>query len=137
LVLIVDDDPSMRDSLAALFRSIGLDAEVFDSIAALLQRKLPMVESCIVLDVRMPGVGGLEFLSAKQSPYGEVPVVLVTGLGDIPMSVHAMKAGAIDFLTKPFREQDILDAVSRALARDRDVEARCRVLLHFTLALPS
>jgi FixJ family two-component response regulator len=125
LVLVVDDDPSMRESLAALFRSVGLQTELFDSATALLKRKPPEVESCVVLDVRLPGVSGLEFQTQLAGPYREIPIVFVTGHGDIPMTVQAMKAGAVDFLTKPFRDQDMLDAVTAGLARDR---ARRRAL---------
>ena len=119
LVLVVDDDPSVRESLGALFRSVGLQSELFESATALLKRKPPEVESCVVLDVRLPGVSGLEFQTQLAGPYREIPIVFVTGHGDIPMTVQAMKAGAVDFLTKPFRDQDMLDAVTAALARDR------------------
>lgn len=119
LVLVVDDDPSLREALAALFRSVGLNAEVFGSTTALLERRPPDVESCLVLDVRLPGVSGLDFHAQVEKLYREIPVIFVTGHGDIPMSVRAMKAGAVDFLAKPFRDQDMLDAVAAALARDR------------------
>jgi len=119
VVLVVDDDPSMRESLGALFRSVGLHTELFDSATALLERKPPEVETCVILDVRLPGVSGLEFQSQLAGPYREIPIIFMTGHGDIPMTVRAMKAGAVDFLTKPFRDQDMLDAVSTALARDR------------------
>ena len=119
MVLVVDDDPSMRESLGALFRSVGLHTELFDSATALLERKPPEVETCVIRDVRLPGVSGLEFQSQLAGPYREIPIIFMTGHGDIPMTVRAMKAGAVDFLTKPFRDQDMLDAVSTALARDR------------------
>jgi FixJ family two-component response regulator len=119
LVLVVDDDPSIRAALAALFRSVGLEAEVFGSVAALLDRQPPNVESCLILDVRLPGVSGLDFQAQIARLYREIPIIFVTGHGDIPMTVRAMKAGAVDFLSKPFRDQDMLDAVSAALARDR------------------
>ena len=119
LVLVVDDDPSMREALAALFRSVGLDTELFASTTALLERKPPDVESCLVLDVRLPGISGLDFHAQVDRLFREIPVIFMTGHGDIPMSVRAMKAGAIDFLAKPFRDQDMLDAVAAALARDR------------------
>lgn len=119
LVLVVDDDPSMRAALAALFRSVDLEVEVFGSVAALLDRQPPDVESCLILDVRLPGVSGLDFQAQIASLYREIPIIFVTGHGDIPMTVRAMKAGAVDFLAKPFRDQDMLDAVSAALARDR------------------
>jgi FixJ family two-component response regulator len=119
VVLVVDDDASLREALAALFRSVGLETEVFSSTSALLERKPPDVESCLVLDVRLPGVSGLDFHAQLAKLYREIPVIFVTGHGDIPMSVRAMKAGAVDFLAKPFRDQDMLDAVAAALARDR------------------
>jgi FixJ family two-component response regulator len=119
LVVVVDDDPSMREALAALFRSVGLDSEVFGSAAALLERKPQDVESCLVLDVRLPGVSGLDFQTQVARLFREIPIIVMTGHGDIPMSVRAMKAGAVDFLAKPFRDQDMLDAVAAALARDR------------------
>lgn len=118
-MLVVDDDPSMRAALAALFRSVDLEVEVFGSVAALLDRQPPDVESCLILDVRLPGVSGLDFQAQIASLYREIPIIFVTGHGDIPMTVRAMKAGAVDFLAKPFRDQDMLDAVSAALARDR------------------
>ena len=119
LVLVVDDDPQMRDALQALFRSVGLRSEAFGSTAALLARPLPDVESCLVLDVRLPGVSGLDFQAQLSRSDRALPVIFMTGHGDIPMSVRAMKAGAVDFLAKPFRDQDMLDAVTTALERDR------------------
>ena len=119
LVLVVDDDPSLCEALAALFRSVGLDAEVFGSTAALLERRPPDVESCLVLDVRLPGASGLDFHAQVDKLYREIPVIFVTGHGDIPMSVRAMKAGAFEFLTKPVRDQDLLEAIQRALEWDR------------------
>ena len=119
-MLVVDDDASMRTALAALFRSVGLDTELFDSTTALLERRPPDVESCLILDVRLPGISGLDFHTQVARLYRDIPVIFVTGYGDIPMSVRAMKAGAIDFLAKPFRDQDMLDAVTAALARDRE-----------------
>jgi len=119
LVLVVDDDASLRAALAALFKSVGLATELFGSTAALLERKPPEGESCLVLDVRLPGVSGLDFQTQLAKLYRDIPVIFVTGYGDITMSVRAMKAGAVDFLPKPFRDQDMLDAVTNALARDR------------------
>ncbi|HLZ67722.1 MAG TPA: response regulator [Aliidongia sp.] len=119
-MLIVDDDPSLREALAALFRSVGLVPEVFASTTALLEREPPDVDSCLVLDVRLPGISGLDFQAQIAKLYRDIPVILMTGHGDIPMSVRAMKAGAVDFLAKPFRDQDMLDAVATALARDHD-----------------
>jgi len=126
LVLVVDDDPSVRDALARLFRSVGLETELFAAAAGLLERPEPDVESCIVLDVRLPGISGLEFQHQLNALHHNIPVIMMTGHGDIPMSVRAMKAGAVDFLTKPFRDQDMLDAVTAALARDRARRAALR-----------
>jgi FixJ family two-component response regulator len=119
VVFVVDDDQSMRVALTYLFRSMNLDVEVFGSATELLQSKLPDVPSCLVLDIRLPGVSGLEFQDNLAKAGIRIPIVFMTGHGDIPMSVKAMKAGAVDFLTKPFRDQDMLDAVTRALDRDR------------------
>jgi FixJ family two-component response regulator len=118
-VFVVDDDPSMRVALANLFRSIDLGVEVFGSATEFLQANLPDIASCLVLDIRLPGVNGLDFQTRLANANIRIPVVFMTGHGDIPMSVRAMKAGAIDFLTKPFRDQDMLDAVTKALERDR------------------
>jgi FixJ family two-component response regulator len=118
-VYVVDDDVSVRNSLSNLFRSIDLSVEVFDSPARFLQHELPQVASCIVLDIRMPGSSGLDFQSELVKAGINIPIIFLTAHGDIQMSVQAMKAGAIDFLTKPYREQDILDAVRAALGRDR------------------
>lgn len=120
LVLVVDDDDSVREALKSLFRSVGLKVQMFASAAELLRSKIPDVASCLVLDVRMPGLSGLEFQSELAKAGMRVPIVFITGHGDIPMSVKAMKAGAVDFLAKPFRDQDMLDAVSTALERDRE-----------------
>jgi FixJ family two-component response regulator len=120
VVLVVDDDPEVRDALSSLFRSVGLEPRLFASTAEFLQHKLPEAPCCIVLDIRLPGVGGLDFQAQLTNANIHIPVVMVTGHGDIPMSVRAMKAGAVDFLTKPFRQQDMLDAVARAIERDRE-----------------
>jgi FixJ family two-component response regulator len=119
IVFVVDDDPSMRVALTNLFRSMDLRVEVFGSASEFLRTKLPDIASCLVLDIRLPGVNGLDFQSRLAEADINIPIVFITGHGDIPMSVQAMKAGAIDFLTKPFRDQDMLDAVTRALERDR------------------
>jgi FixJ family two-component response regulator len=119
VVLVVDDDPEVRDALSSLFRSVGLEPRLFASSAEFLQHKLPEAPCCIVLDIRLPGVGGLDFQAQLTKANIHIPIVMITGHGDIPMSVRAMKAGAIDFLTKPFRHQDMLDAVARAIERDR------------------
>jgi FixJ family two-component response regulator len=119
IVYVVDDDLSMRVALTNLFRSMNLGVQVFGSAPELLQSKIPDVNSCLVLDIRLPGVSGLEFQGNLAKAGIHIPIVFMTGHGDIPMSVRAMKAGAVDFLTKPFRDQDMLDAVTRALERDR------------------
>lgn len=119
VVFVVDDDESMRVALSYLFRSMNLPVKVFTSAAELLESKLPDIVSCLVLDIRLPGVSGLEFQDVLAKAGIRIPIVFITGHGDIPMSVRAMKAGAVDFLTKPFRDQDMLDAVTRALDMDR------------------
>ncbi len=119
VVLVVDDDPEVREALSSLFRSIGLEPRLFASTAEFFQHKLPEAPCCIVLDIRLPGVGGLDFQAQLTKANIHIPIVMITGHGDIPMSVRAMKAGAIDFLTKPFRHQDMLDAVAQAIERDR------------------
>ena len=120
IIFVVDDDQFVRDALGSLFRSVGLKVEMFGSAADLLQKKLPDVVSCLVLDVRLPGLSGLDFQAKLTEADIRIPIIFMSGHGDIPMSVRAIKAGAIDFLTKPFREQEMLDAVNQALARDRD-----------------
>jgi len=117
-IFVVDDDESMREALRSLFRSVSLKVETFGSAADLLRSKLPDVASCLVLDVRLPGLSGLDFQAELAKANIHIPVIFMTGHGDIPMSVQAMKAGAVDFLTKPFRDQDMLDAVAAALERD-------------------
>jgi FixJ family two-component response regulator len=119
LVLVVDDDPLMREAMQRLFRSVGMRAEVFGSTAEFLQSELADVPSCLVLDVRLPGLSGLDFQSELVKAGIQIPIIFITGYGDIPMTVKAMKAGAIEFLAKPFREQDMLDAVRLGLERDR------------------
>lgn len=119
VVHVIDDDPSMRDALTNLFRSVRLDVTTFASAQEFLQGQLPAVPSCLVLDVRMPGLSGLDLQAELAKADVHVPIVLITGHGDIPMSVRAMKAGAVDFLSKPFRDQDLLDAVAIAIERDR------------------
>jgi FixJ family two-component response regulator len=119
IVYIVDDNASVRAALSNLLRSVGLRVQLFGSASELLQSKLAETASCLVLDIRLPGVSGLDFQSELVKANIHVPTIFMTGHGDIPMSVRAMKAGAIDFLTKPFRDQDMLDAVMRALERDR------------------
>jgi FixJ family two-component response regulator len=119
MVLVVDDDASVRQAMQRLFRSVGLQAEVFASAAEFIRTKLADVPSCLVLDVRLPGLSGLDFQTELAEADIKVPIVFMTGHGDIPMTVKAMKAGAIEFLAKPFRDQDMLDAVRLGLERDR------------------
>ena len=124
VVFVVDDDPSVRSSLKFLMSSVGLQVESFDSADALLQRKLPDSPSCLVLDVRLRGLSGLDFQRELAARNCHMPIIFITGHGDIPMSVRAMKAGAVEFLTKPFRDQDLLDAVRIALEKDRERRER-------------
>jgi RNA polymerase sigma factor (sigma-70 family) len=119
VVFVVDDDPSVRSSLKLLLSTVGLRVESFDSAEAFLQKKLPDVPTCLVLDVRLPGLSGLDFQRKLAARNVCIPTIFITGHGDIPMSVRAMKAGAVEFLTKPFRDQDLLDAINIGLERDR------------------
>ena len=119
IVLVIDDDVSVRRGLTNLFESIGLKVEVFASAPEMLDSKLPDVASCLVLDIRLPGLSGLDFQTELAKANIHIPIIFMTGHGDIPMSVRAMKSGAVDFLTKPFRDQDMLDAVVTAIERDR------------------
>jgi len=119
IVFVIDDDASMRRALSNLFQSVGLQVEVFGSAAEMLQSKLPDVASCLVLDIRLPGLSGLDFQTELAKVNIHIPIIFMTGHGDIPMTVRAMKGGAVDFLTKPFRHQDMLDAVAKAIERDR------------------
>ena len=119
VVFVVDDDPSVREALGSLFRSVDLQVELFGSTAEFLQRQRPEAASCLVLDIRLPGVSGLDFQTQLQQANIHIPIIFMTGHGDIPMSVRAMKAGAVDFLAKPFRDQDMLDAVAAAIQRDQ------------------
>jgi len=127
-VLVIDDDASVRGALRDLFESVGLRVTVFDSARKFLLAGRPNTPSCLVLDVRLPGQSGLDFQRELNERHIAIPVVFLTGHGDIPMSVRAMKAGAIEFLTKPFREQDLLDAVQVAIDRDRSTRADEEVL---------
>jgi FixJ family two-component response regulator len=118
-VVVIDDDPEFLESLGRLLRSVGLRSRLFTSIADFAVSKAADEPTCLVLDVRMPGKSGLDFQRELTSAGVNLPIVFITGHGDVPMSVQAMKAGAIEFLTKPFRDQDLLDAVNQGLARDR------------------
>jgi FixJ family two-component response regulator len=120
LVIILDDDALVRDSIDSLLRSVGLKTLCFGSAQDVLDADLPDVTSCLIVDVRMPQIGGFEFKTRLTERGDDIPIIFVTGYGDIPMSVKAMKAGAIDFLPKPYRDQDLLDAVTTALSRDRE-----------------
>ncbi|WP_282243633.1 response regulator [Stenotrophomonas sp. PS02300] len=128
LVVVVDDDAAVRDALDSLLRSVGLQTRVLGAPSELLQAVLPDVPGCIVLDVRLPGISGLDLQGQLAAQGIHLPIVFMTGHGDIPMTVRAMKAGAVDFLAKPFRDQDMLDAVSAAIERDtrrrQDMAAR-------------
>jgi FixJ family two-component response regulator len=128
VVFVIDDDASMRESLESLLRSIGHAAQAFGSTQEFLLSERPDVPGCLVLDVRLPGRSGLEFQRELIRSGIELPIVFITGHGDIPMSVTAMKAGAIEFLTKPFRDQDFLDAVHRGIDLDRDRRAESAIL---------
>jgi RNA polymerase sigma factor (sigma-70 family) len=119
VVFVVDDDPSVRSSMKFLLSTVGLHVESFDSADAFLRKNPPDAPSCLVLDVRLPGLSGLDFQRELAARKIYIPIVFLTGHGDIPMSVRAIKAGAVEFLTKPFRDQDLLDAVRIALERDR------------------
>src|SRR5882672_10601838 len=118
-ILVIDDDVDLRNSLGRLLRSVGLNAKLFASVSDFLKSEPTEGPSCLVLDVRMPGQSGLEFQRELAAANRELPIIFITGHGDVPMSVQAMKGGAIEFLTKPFRDQDLLDAVEVGLARDR------------------
>ena len=119
VVFVIDDDQSLRDALKRLFRMVGLRAETFAAAADFLKSKLPDVPTCLVLDVRLPGISGLDFQAELAKADIKIPIIFMTGHGDIPMTVKAMKAGALEFLPKPFRNQDMLDAVRLVLERDR------------------
>jgi FixJ family two-component response regulator len=119
IVLVIDDDPDVREGLKALFESVNLQSRTYKSTPEFLRSKLPDQVSCLILDVRLPGLSGLDFQAELAKVNVNIPIIFITGFGDIPMSVKAMKAGAVEFLTKPIREQDLLDAVRAAIDRDR------------------
>jgi FixJ family two-component response regulator len=119
IIYIVDDDADVREGLQSLLQSVGLRSETFSSTTALLKSRLADEASCLILDVRLPGLSGLDFQAEVTKEHIKVPIIFITGHADVPMSVKAMKAGAVEFLTKPIREQDLLDAVRVALERDR------------------
>jgi FixJ family two-component response regulator len=128
VVFVVDDDSSLREALRRLITSVGLTVEVFPTAQAFLKALRPEAQGCLVLDVRLPGLSGLELQRELADTDAPLPIIFLTGHGDIPMSVRAMKAGAIEFLTKPFREQDLLDAIRQAIDRDRTARAERREL---------
>jgi FixJ family two-component response regulator len=119
LVLVIDDDPSMRQAITELIEAVGLSCQTFGSGKEFLEAELPDVPKCLVLDVRLPGLSGLNLQRELSERNIEIPIIFITGHGDIPMTVQAMKAGAVEFLTKPFRDQDLLDAIEQATERDR------------------
>jgi len=119
VVYVVDDNAPVREAVASLLKSVGLRVETFGSAQEFLAGKRPEAPSCLVLDVRLPGLSGLDLQRALSESDAHIPVIFITGHGDIPMSVRAMKAGAVEFLTKPFRDQDLIDAISQALELDR------------------
>jgi len=123
-VYVIDDDVSVRESLDSLIRSVGFQVQKFTSAAEFLDSKLPNTPSCLVLDVRLPGLSGLDLQRELARMEVQIPIIFITGHADIPMSVRAMKAGAVEFLTKPFREQDLLDAIQQAIERDRTFRHR-------------
>lgn len=128
IVYVIDDDQSVRDSLEDLLASVGLQAMVFSSAAEFLRAKRPDAPACIVLDIRMPGMSGLDFQDEMIRMGLKIPVIFITGHGDIQMSVRAMKAGAVEFLTKPFRDQDLLDAIQHSIVIDRENQAASRAM---------
>jgi FixJ family two-component response regulator len=137
VVLVIDDDIAIRESLTSLLRSVGLRVEVFGSAPALLQSSLPNVPSCLVLDIRLPGISGLDFQADLDRAGIRIPIIFMTGHGDIPMSVQAMKAGAIDFLTKPLRPQEMIHAVTRAIAADQKRRADEKIVSDLRLLYES
>ena len=127
-VLVVDDDPEMRDSIGQLLRSLGMNTQLFASVSDYLKSDKPDGPTCLVLDVRLPGQSGLDLQRELIATKRQVPIVFMSAHADVPMSVQAMKGGAIEFLTKPFRDQDLLDAVEAGLARDRARRERDKAL---------
>ena len=123
-VFVVDDDVSVRDALRNLLRSVGLRVETFGSADEFLSSKPASAPSCLILDIRLPGRGGLDLQRQLAQSNREIPIIFITGHGDIPMSVRAIKDGAVEFLTKPFRDQDLLDAVNQAVERSREARSR-------------
>jgi FixJ family two-component response regulator len=137
VVLVIDDDIAIRESLTSLFQSVGLRVKAFGSAPELLQSKLPNAPSCLVLDIRLPGISGLDFQIDLDKAGVRIPIIFMTGHGDIPMSVQAMKAGAVDFLTKPLRPQEMIHAVTRALAADQKRRAEEKIVSDLRLLYES
>ena len=121
IVFVIDDDPSIREAITNLIRSVGMSVQAFGSAKDFMAASRPNAPACLVLDVRMPGLSGLELQRELTDAGISIPIIFITGHGDIPMSVRAMKAGAVEFLTKPFRDQDLLDAIEQAIDRDREL----------------
>jgi FixJ family two-component response regulator len=119
IVFVVDDDPSVREALSSLIRSAGLNVKTFSSAQEFLTSQRPDAPACLVLDVRLPGLSGLDLQRELAATHSSIPIIFITGHGDIPTTVEAMKAGAVEFLTKPFHDQDLLDAIQQAIERDR------------------
>jgi len=131
IVFVIDDDPSIREAIESLIRSVGMHIQTFASAQDFMASTRPDAPACLVLDVRMPGLSGLDLQRELLDSDIRIPIIFITGHGDIPMSVRAMKAGAVEFLTKPFRDQDLLDAISQALERDRMQRAQDAEIAHF------
>ena len=135
IVFVVEDDESVRRALTNLFQSVGLEVELFGSASEMLENRLPDVASCLVLDVRLPGLSGLDFQTELARAKIHIPIIFMTGHGDIPMTVKAMKGGAVDFLTKPFRDQEMLDAVLAAIEQDRKRRESDKIVAHLQALL--
>jgi len=135
IVFVVEDDASVRRALTNLFQSVGLEVELFGSASEMLENGLPDVASCLVLDVRLPGLSGLDFQAELAKAKIHIPIIFMSGHGDIPMTVKAMKGGAVDFLTKPFRDQEMLDAVLAAIEQDRKRRESDKKIAHFKALL--
>jgi FixJ family two-component response regulator len=137
VVFVIDDDASVRDAIADLLQSVGIEVETFRSAQEFLQSKRPDAPGCIVLDVRLPGPSGLEFQRTLNKSNIHLPIIFISGHGDIPMSVRAMKSGAIEFLTKPLREQELLDAIQTGIERDRARRQQAKVIAELQLRFDS
>jgi FixJ family two-component response regulator len=137
IVFVIDDDASVRNALRSLIRSVGLRVELFDTPQEFLRHQRPDAPSCLILDVRFPGRSGLDFQRELAEAHIHIPIIFVTGHGDIAMSVRAMKAGAVEFLTKPFRDQDLLDSIHLALERDRARRQQEKESMHLRIRLES